>query len=151
VSGVAILNYLMSNNDALTAVVPAIRIFAGDIPLKTTLPAISVSQISGVPRNTVSMNSVRVLITERVQVSVNAKTYPTKKQILHLVMRACSNQSGIRAGIDLDSILPDAQGPDFDDSGAGLYAGSQDFIVKWRTLMSAEDETLWDDGFTWAP
>lgn len=131
-SGVAVIRTLLAAYAPLTAVVPAAKIAAGDIPLNTVLPAITVSRISRERRNTVAMNEVKTLVTERVQATVNAKTYQSQDSILALIMRACPHQRGTIGGIDVDSILPDTAGPDFADDAGGIFTGSQDFIVRWR-------------------
>ena len=58
-SGVAIVRALLAAHAAVTAAVPAVRIFAGAIPLNTPLPAISITPISGSERNTVAMNEAK--------------------------------------------------------------------------------------------
>jgi hypothetical protein len=78
-SGVAVIRALLAGNTQLVAAVPAARIFGGPIPPKTTLPAIAVTQISGTERTTVSMAERQRQRTERIQVTVEAKDYPTKK------------------------------------------------------------------------
>lgn len=130
-SGIAAARYLLANNATLTAQVPAARIYAGVIPQNTALPAIGLQEVSGVERLTVAMNEAAKFRTDRVQVSVLAATYPSKKTILELVRAALANQSGTVNGVKVDSILPDGRGPDFDDPGANIYEQSHDFIVRW--------------------
>lgn len=132
-SGVAVIVTLLAADAGVTAIVPAARIFGGDVPLSTATPSIGVSQISGMPRNTVSMAETRRLITERVQVTIHAASYDQQKALLELVRRACPNQRGTVDGVDLDSILPDIEGPDLTDADAKIYEQSRDFLVKWRT------------------
>lgn len=132
-SGVAVLRYLLANNAPLIAVVPAARIIAGVIPQGTTLPAIGISQISGVENLTVAMAEGGIFRTDRVQVTVHASSYSSKKSILALVRTACAHQSGTVNGVKLDSILPDGEGPDLDDEAAVIYEQSRDFMVRWST------------------
>lgn len=131
-SGVAVIRYLLSQDGPVTAVVSATKIKPGDLPINTALPAISVKQISGFERLTVSMNGSKKMHTERVQVTVLAKDYPTVKSTLALVRVACANRNGSTNGIDLDSILPDTEGPDLQDDDATIFEQSQDFMVKYR-------------------
>jgi hypothetical protein len=142
VSGVAVIRHLLANTAAVTAVVPAARIMAGDMPLNTVMPAIAVTQISSVPRYTVKMNEARVQHTDRVQVSVLVKGpqgtpaglgYPGVRSLLTLVLAACPHTHGTVNGIDVDSILPDTEGPDLSDDASALYSGSRDFIVRWNS------------------
>jgi len=131
-SGVAVVRFLLANNAALIAQVPAAKIMAGPIPMNTVLPAISVAQVSGVQRNMVGMNAVKYQVTDRVQVTVMASTYPLQKSILALIRAACPHTRGTINGINCDSILPDVEGPDFRDDTAAIYMQSQDYIVKFN-------------------
>lgn len=132
---VAAITYLLAASANLIAVVPAARIMAGVLPLNTEVPALGVTQISGLEATTVAMNQAASgrLRTERVQVTINAETYPQQKQILELVRAACRNRHGLTNGVDLDSILPGGDGPDGFDAAAKNYAQTIDFIVRWRT------------------
>lgn len=131
-SAVKVVWYLLSTNATLTATVPVARIQSGPLPLNTTLPAISIEEVSALDRRTVSMLTSDVLISSRVQVMVHAKTYPQKKGILELVRKALPNTSGTVNGVDVDSILPDATSPDLDDIAAGIYEQAKDFFVRYR-------------------
>jgi len=129
-SGTAIVRYLLANDASLIAAVPAVKIMAGVIPLNTVLPAISVMQVSGVPRNTVAMASgATVLVTDRVQITVMASTYPSQKSILALVRSALPVSRGTVNGFTVDSILPDSDGPDFFDAGLTIHMQSMDVMV----------------------
>lgn len=130
-SGVAIVRALLADDAALTAAVPAARIFAGAIPLNTPLPAISITQASGRQRNTVAMNEAKRMVTERVQVTVCAKSYPLQKAILALARAALPVSRGTVNGFECDSVLPDAEGPDLYDPTAVIYEQSQDFFVRF--------------------
>lgn len=129
-SGVAVIVAKLKAHAPLTAVVASARIMAGNLPLNTALPAISVTQISSVPRNTVSMADSE-FNTDRVQVTVMAKTYPSLRSILRLVLAACPHTRGTVNGIACDSITPEAEGPDFSDEELTMVAGSRDFNVTW--------------------
>jgi hypothetical protein len=142
VSGVAVIRHLLANAAAVTAVVPAARITAGDLPINTTMPAIAVTQISSMPRLTIAMTEPNRLHTDRVQVSVLFKGsagtpagdgYPGVRSLLVKVLAACPNQNGTINGIAVDSILPDIEGPDLQDDATSLFSCSRDFIVKWRS------------------
>lgn len=140
-SGVAAIWYLLKTNAAVIAVVPAARIMAGDLPLNTVMPAIQVNQISSMPRNPVDMTGTHVLHTDRVQVSVLFKGtqgtptgtgYPGVRSLLRLVLAACPNTHGTVNGINVDSIIPDIEGPDLSNDADALYSGSRDFLVRWN-------------------
>lgn len=132
-SAPAIARYILANAAAVTAQVPAARIFVGPIPLKSDLPAIGVRFISGTERATVSMAEASRFRTDRVQVTVHANTYASKVAILELVRTALSPRSGSFNGFDVDSITPEGEGPDLDDEAAVTFERSRDFMVAWRT------------------
>lgn len=138
-SGVAVIRYLLANAAGVTAIVPATRIMAGDMPLNTVLPALVVTQISSMPTNFVNPNFAPKMHTDRVQVSVLCKGpegspagtgYPGVKALLKLILAACPNQRGTVNGVAVDSIVPGSAGPDLFDADAALYSGSRDFLVK---------------------
>lgn len=130
-SGVKVVRYLLANSAPLTAVVAAAKIAAGPVPQDTELPAIAVTQISGVQTNTVAMNAAAYQVRERIQVTAYAKTYPQMKAILALVRAALPLSRGTVNGVAVDSILPDSDGPDLFDHEAGAHEQSIDFIVKF--------------------
>lgn len=129
-SGTAIIRYKLSQAAALTAVVPAARIQAGVLPQGTALPCISVTLISGVdPAKQVSKSSG--LRTDRVQITVDAASYPQVRQILALCRAALPYTRGTVNSIACDSIVPDIEGPDGFDDLLKSYFQSQDYIVTW--------------------
>jgi len=130
-SGVIAIRYLLAHDAALLAAVPANKIMAGVIPLGTVLPAVGISHISTLERKTVAMTEPAILATERVQVTVQAKSYAEQKAILELVRKACPNQRASVNGIEVDSILPDIAGPDLRDDELQIFVQSRDFIVRF--------------------
>lgn len=129
-AGVSAVRYLLANNAALVALVPAAKIFVGVVPLNTVLPAIAVTQVDGVPNLTVAMTESGKIQTDRVQVTVQSKTYQT--DITAAALAALPNTRGTVNGTRLDSVLPDAEGPDLFDDSAVIYERSRDFIVRWH-------------------
>lgn len=132
-SGVSIARYVLANAAAVTAQVPAARIYAGNIAQNAALPAIGIMHISGTERDTVALSESSRYRTDRVQVTVHAATYAAKVSILDLVRTALSPKTGAVNGIDVDSILQAGEGPDFDDEAARIFERSRDFMVRWRT------------------
>lgn len=130
-SGVAIARYLLANSAALLAVVPAGRIVAGVLPLGTVFPAIGVTQISGNQRNTVAGSEAKKLVTDRVQVTVLATTYPQQKALLALVRAALPATRGAINGFTCDSIETGPEGPDLFSVDPVFYEQSQDFLVRF--------------------
>jgi hypothetical protein len=135
-SGVKVVTYLLTNNAALLLLAPLQNIVPGVLPLGTVLSsnvgAVSISEVSGVPRNTLAMTEPNKLITDRVQVTVHAKTYPQQKALLAAIIAAVPFTRGVVNGVTVDSILEDVQGPDLPNADLSILMQSQDFVVKWR-------------------
>jgi hypothetical protein len=123
------INYLLRNHAPLTAKVPSTRIFAGLIPLGTTLPAIAYNFISGVRTKNLDMGNQ--IVRARVQVTVQAASYPAQKEIIDLIIAACDAKRGAIGTVTVDSIMADLTGPDLRDDDAGLFMQTQDFIVAY--------------------
>ncbi len=130
-SGVAIARYLLANNAGVLSAVQATSITSGDSPMNTPLPAIAVKEVSATQRKIVAMNASKYLITERVQINVQAKSYAQKKAVLGLIRSALPLSGGTVNGFACDSILPDIEGPDVDDADALIYFQSVDFFVRF--------------------
>jgi hypothetical protein len=139
-SGVAIIRAKLAAHAPLTALVPVAKIVAGELPINTAPPAITIKQISSTARNQVDMSTAGRMHTDRVSVEVLVKTteatpagggYPSLQTILPLVLAACPNTRGTVAGFKCDSIMPDIEGPDVSDAELGLQSRSRDFIVTW--------------------
>lgn len=127
-SGVAIVRALLVAHAPLTAHVPTTRIQAGVLPQGTTLPAVSITDISGVDRNIVNpLTTVRV--TDRIQVTVMASNYVQQKDLLKLVRKACRDKRGVIAGFKGTVVLTDVKGPDLLGTDTGIFMQSQDFRV----------------------
>ncbi len=127
-SAVGVVRYLLANAGALTAQVSATRITAGVLPQGVALPAISVTAVSEISRQAVAASST-TLYTARVQVTIMARSYASKADILALVRDALPRSRGTVDGIRVESILPDVLGPDFTDDTAQIVQQSQDYIV----------------------
>lgn len=138
-SGVAVIRTLLAAAAAVTNLVPAARIKAGVLPLKTAMPAIGIMHVSAVRRNTTAMNETYTLVTERVQVTAMVQgsaraggDYAALTELLAASRQACPHQTGTIAGVVVSAILPDIEGPDLDDPETDRLTRSQDMIVSWR-------------------
>ena len=129
-SGVSVVRYLLANDSTLTVTVPAERIKAGILPINTTLPAISITQISG-SRIDVIKHGSNEHVTERVQVTVLGTTYPQQKAILGLVKEALPATRGTVNSVVVDSIEQDFTGPDLYNDDPVIYEQSVDYFVKY--------------------
>lgn len=129
-SGVAILRYMLANNAPLAAIVSSNKIIAGVVPLNTALPAVSIRQISGQEYQTIKRGTNQ-LVTERIQVTALASTYPSQKSILNLIRTALPATWGTVNGFVVDSITPDIDGPDLYNDDPVIYEQSIDFMVRF--------------------
>jgi len=129
------VRYLLANDANLLAAVPATRIKAGVLPIKTVMPAVSVTHLDTQERLTISMSEPSIIARSRIQVSAFAKTYSQCKAILELVRKALPHTRGMVGGVELDSILPENANPDFFDTDDGIHMQSRDFIVQFVETM----------------
>ena len=128
-SGVAVIRYMLVNNAPLIASVPAARILSGVLPITTTIPAISIRQISGVEMPMIKRTGTQ-LVTERVQVSVHASSYLSQKTIIELIRSAITSTTGTINSVTVDSITHDVDGPDLYYDDPDIFEQSIDFIVR---------------------
>lgn len=131
-SGQAIVMTVMKAAAALTALVPEASMYPGDLPQGAPLPAITLHQISGVERNTLSTQESTVHRTERIQATVHASTYTQKKQIFTQLRKSVRYQRGTIAGFTEVSVLPEGDGPDFDIPNASIHQQAKDFMVSYN-------------------
>lgn len=120
----------MLANDGPIAMAVGSKVISGVVPINTSLPAISISQISGKEFETIRRVGVQH-VTERVQVSVLALTYAQQKQILDLVRSAITSIRGTVNMFEVDSISHDMDGPDLYYEEPVTYEQSIDFIVRY--------------------
>lgn len=140
-SGVSVILAKLKAYAPLLAVVPTARIMAGELPENITLPAISVTQVSSVPYNRLSMSTANRMHRDLVQVSVvvsgiqgaSGTGYLALRQILSLVLAACPHTHGTVASINVDSIVPGQEGPDLPFGPPSMLEGSREFTVKWTS------------------
>ena len=90
-NGVIVVRTLLVGDTGVTALVSEARIAAGMLPQGTDLPAISLMSVSSVDRNIPAPGTKR-RVTERVQVTVLARTYPETKAILAAIRTAAADQ-----------------------------------------------------------
>lgn len=130
-SGVAVIGELLAAYSPLTALVPAARIKAGELPQGVSLPALAVSGISGMDTNMLSTGSKR-RTRDRVQVTVLAANYRDKTAIMRLVKMACADKRGDFAAVTDVSVLTDMAGPDFKSDDSSIWMSTQDFAVSFN-------------------
>ena len=129
--GVAAVRSVLVADSAVTDLVPAARVFAGPAPLGTVLPFVMLESISKQDRNLPSPGATR-FVTERVQVTVVAASYPSQKTTLRAVRHAAADKiNPAVAGLSGVTIHTDTGGPDFYDADYSGWRGSQDFRTRY--------------------
>lgn len=126
-SAVMIMRALLVGHAPLVALVPQVRIVAGDVP-DGDLPAIGIREISAVEKDTVA-RAGNTLITSRVQVTVYAASYPQQKAILKAAKLGNGVFTGQVAGFAVRSVLRDMIGPDMGNPAIPTFEQSRDFKV----------------------
>lgn len=130
-SAAAAVRALLVGNDSVVGSVPAARVFTGTVPLGVALPAIGITTVSGVPRNTLGMHEPNRVMRERVQVTVYANTYPGLDAVMGLVRQALPNTRARLAGLDVQSAIPSTVGPDLEIPEPQIFTRSRDYIVTY--------------------
>jgi hypothetical protein len=130
-NGVIAVRSLLVADIGVASLVPVARIAAGMLPQGTDLPAISLMSVSSVDRNVPAPGAKR-RVTERVQVTVLARTYPEVKAILAAVRNAAADQMPAIDGLTEVTVHTDSAGPDFLDEETGIHMQTQDFRVSFN-------------------
>lgn len=128
-SGVAIIRQLLTERAAVTAIVPAAKIFGGTVPQATILPALGVSEVGSNEQSTTARRLVTKMIRERVQVTALAKDYGTMKRLLKAAALGAGVHTGTVLGYRVRSILPEGTNPEIPPADDGIYEQSRDFMV----------------------
>lgn len=135
-NGVIAVRVLLVADTGVTALVPAVRVVAGMLPQGTSLPAISLMSVSSVDRNILAPGPNR-RVTERVQVTALAASYPAAKAIMRAVRAAAADRMPAVDGLTDVTIHTDSAGPDFLDEKTGIHMQSQDFRVAFNEARLA--------------
>ena len=135
-NGVIGVRSLLVADTGVTSLVPVARIAAGMLAQGTDLPAISLMSVSSVDRNVPAPGAKR-RVTERVQVTVLARTYPEVKAIIAAVRQAAADQMPSIDGLTDVTVHTDSAGPDFLDEETGIHMQTQDFRVSFNEARLA--------------
>jgi hypothetical protein len=130
-SGVLIVGDLLYGFQPLADEVPPAQIKAWKLPQGASLPSILVTRVSRTEQQFLAEQEMR-LVTERVQVTVNAASGASREAILKLVRRACAGKLGVIAGFTGVAVLLAGGGPDFMDDAASIFMGSTDLRVSFN-------------------
>lgn len=120
------------NASVVTAVVGPRRALS-QLPQNTTMPAIVYQIVSTVPDATIGGTATdgAQLLISRVQVTALATTVQGVADLLAAVMLALNFRSGTIGGHSVASVVRDVATPIGRDVEAGVWCGSQDFIMHW--------------------
>lgn len=134
-TGVDIIGALLLADDAVLARVAVASIKAGLLPDDVALNALLVRLTSGVER--LQLKRVgKILMTDRVSVTVRAVSYIDQTDIIQLVKTACAGKTGSVGGGDGVSILNAGTGPDLIGPGA-TFEQTTDFRVSYTLEAGA--------------
>ena len=129
-NGVAAVVQLLKADTGVTALVPSPRIMAGVLPLGSALPSIAVTPVSGTDMQTHDEPGQR-FVTDRVQVTVLAASYPELEAVMSVVKRAGDAKRPDVSGIFNVVVRTDGQGPWFMNEAASIHLRTQDFKVSY--------------------
>jgi hypothetical protein len=130
-TGADIIGAMLRADAALLAIVAETRIKEDLLPDDIALPAIVVRSISQVDRRTLAREA-KVQVTERVEVTVRAKSVRERKAVLKLVRRICAHRIGTMDEAENYAVLTDGLGPSLLGPG-NSFERAQDFRVSFTT------------------
>lgn len=128
-SGTTIIGALLLSDAALLAVVSAVSIKEDRLPDGVALPALLVREVSSVEAQMLERGA-SVPTTDRVSVTVRARSAAERKAIIKLVVSACAGKIGTLSGLASVAILTAGRGPAV-VGPADSYEQTQDFRVSF--------------------
>lgn len=123
---------LVTGAAALTALVPAARMYPHAIPQGEQLPALVIEHVSTVPFPTLDASAGFGLMQSRIQVTVLTNAYDDLKAVVEQVVLACNYQRGVLAGTRVNSVVRAFIGPDMTDDDRTVFHQSIDFLVTFQ-------------------
>lgn len=131
-SAVGIIRALLVADPAVTALVPADRIYIGPATQFSVLPLISVTRIYGDEISTIARRQAGKTMRTRVQVTVLTKD-PGGFMMGEKILKAAALGRGVHTGpvltYDVKSIQQQGEGPDLPVGDDKIHEKSRDFIV----------------------
>lgn len=125
-----IMHTVLTAATAVTAVVGA-RIYPGELPQGTAMPALGISHISTVQVPRIDASAPQTLVQSRIEVTVLSKDYVALKDLVNKVRAAGNYQRGTIDGFSVVSMTRETIGPDMRDSDLTLFTQTVDFVVVW--------------------
>lgn len=120
----------MLNTSSVTSIVGTRRAVS-QLPQGTAMPALVYEAISTMPVMTVNASFGAQLLSSRVQITALAADAAGVAQVLAAAMAAMNLKSGTYAGKAVVSSVRDMATGLAKDNDAGIWFGSQDFIITW--------------------
>lgn len=134
-TGVDIIGALLLADGPVTAKVAPVDIKAGRLPDTATIPSLLVRLTSGIER--LQLKRVgKILMTDRVSVTVRASSYVDQTDIIQLVKDACAGKTGDVGGGENVSVLNAGTGPDVPGPG-DTFEQTTDFRVSYAVSAGA--------------
>jgi hypothetical protein len=134
-NGVDIIGALLTADAPVLAKVAQASIKAGALPDDVTLPALLVRLTSGVERQQLKRIG-KIMMTDRVSVTVRAGSYTDQSDIIQLVREACAGKVGAIGGGESVAILNAGTGPDL-VGPAATFEQTTDFRVSYAISAGA--------------
>ncbi len=131
-SGVAIINYMLSNDGGLISAVDPINIISGDVPINSVLPAIGIKKITGKDKEFISRSGAQ-FVTQRIRITVScgeAQGNHRAEEILNNVRDSLPPTRGMVLTYQVDSITPDID-TELEYENPKIYCQIIDYIVKF--------------------
>ena len=128
-SGTAIIAELLLTDAGFVAAVSAGNMKEDRLPDGVTLPGVLLRTVSGGDRQTLTRGAF-VRSTERIAVTVRAKSVRERKLLIGLIRAACADRTGDLAGCFRVSVLTAGLGPSLPGPGDS-YEQTQDFRVNF--------------------
>jgi hypothetical protein len=127
---IELITSALLNVSGVTAIVGDRRALS-QLPQGTSMPAVVYEGISTTPQLTMNAASGPQLLISRVQITALALNPGDVAAILTAVMAALNLKSGTYAGKQVASVIRDMKTSITKDNDAGVWYGSQDFMVHW--------------------
>jgi hypothetical protein len=129
-SGVAIVGELLRGDQGLTAMLPVTAIVAWVLPQGSAANALVLSRVSRTELQLLAGEAKR-RVTERVQVTIRAKSGRERTLIERLARIATADKIGTIADFEGVAVLLAGGGPDIMDDAASIFLSSFDLRVSF--------------------
>ncbi|MCZ4341517.1 hypothetical protein O4H52_07890 [Sphingomonadaceae bacterium G21617-S1] len=130
-SGVRIAGALLRANAPFLAIVPLASVKAWKLRQNTQPPSAVATRISRTKLQLLDAQDTW-LVTERVQITIRARSGDQREKLIRLGERACVDKFGTIGGFENVSVISSGAGPDFEDDSGTVFMGSFDLRVSFN-------------------